>query len=212
MKSSFRFLQTGIALTALVSLTTAANVSAQEASIAEFTFASSLNATTADANVTVSALQGGDGLPSKLLSKKSGNVFVRASKTGLSKVAGAIAANEYVSFTVTPNAGTSLNLASLTLKAGYTNDGGYTNKRVTQSVLSSVGGFTPDAVIGSITTPDTSKNDATLTSQDLTVDLSGAQFQGIQKAIEFRIYLSDDTNTGNIIHRLDDIVLQGTAE
>lgn len=179
--------------------------------IAGFTFASDLSPTTEDANVTVSALGSGTGVTVAQSVTDGGNAFVRASVTGLNDLAGAITANEYVSFTVTPGAGVELDLTSLTLRAGYTNSNSYTNKILTQTVLTDIDGFTAAAALGSVSTANTSTDNGSVVYQTLNIDLTGVQFQDITTATEFRIYLSDNTNSTNIIHRMDDIVLSGTV-
>lgn len=179
--------------------------------IAGFNFGTDLNPTTEDANVTVSALGSGSAFTVARSSTDGGNAFVKTSDTGLNDVAGAITANEYVSFTVTPGAGVELDLTSLTVRAGYTNSGSYTNKILTQTVLTDIDGFTAPAELGSVSTTNTSTNNGTVVYQTLNIDLTAAQFQDITTATEFRIYLSDDTNSTNIIHRIDDIVLSGTV-
>ena len=179
--------------------------------IAGFTFDIDLNPTTEGSNVTVSALGSGSGFAVARSSTDGGNAFIRTSVTGLNDLAGAITDNDYVSFTVTPGAGVDLDLTSLSLRAGYTNSGSYTSKILTQAVLTDIDGFTAAASLGSVSTANTSTNDGTVVYQTLNIDLTAAQFQDITTATEFRIYLSDETDNDDIIHRIDDIVLSGTV-
>ena len=126
-------------------------------------------------------------------------------------MADAIAANDYVSFTVTPDAGYKLDLSTLTLKAGYTNSRADTFDALTKSVLSNVDGFTEPALLGEVATDNSVALDTSgdFIYQDLTIDLSAlARFQGITTATEFRVYIYDDNNYSPY-HRLDDVVLSG---
>lgn len=114
--------------------------------------------------------------------------------------AAAVAAGDYVAFTVTPALGYDLDLTSLT----YACIGGAPSfGPITFFVRSSVDGY--------VATLDT----VTRTNQfptGNTVDLSGASFQNLTAATTFRVYLYDGgNNSTDDAGRVDDFVLNGTV-
>jgi len=140
-------------------------------------------------------------------SNSAGNVFARSNATTDSEAA-AVAADDYFSFTVTPNAGNEFDLTELTFDTIHdlTLGGGIGDPGATMSffVRSSLDSFA--ANIGSIYTQ------AWNTTTPRTLDLSGAAYQGIGTATEFRMYVHDSgidlaQNGG----RLDNISLLGTV-
>lgn len=179
--------------------------------IAEYHFDTSEAATGSDADVTASDLSLGGGITYQAGHSPSGqNIFVRSSATD-DTLSAAIAGDDYLSFTVTPEAGSRMNLSALVLNAGYTNSNGYTNKILTANLLTSIDGFSSSELVSSISTSDTSVRDGSANYQYWFIDLSDERFQNITTAIEFRVYLHDDTNSTNIIHRFDGIRLDGTV-
>ena len=155
-----------------------------------------------------------NGLKSRFHSTSNGNVYLGCDETGLNDLSGAIAADDYIAFTVTPDTGYQMDLSSLTFKAGYSNKRTGTKKSLVKSVLSSVDGLTDSALLGQVSTdPDVDLDSSGDTVyQDLTIDLSAlSQFQNISSETEFRFYISDDTNY-SINHRIDDVVLSGLLE
>jgi hypothetical protein len=135
-----------------------------------------------------------------------GNVFARSTATTASE-ASAIAAGDYFSFTVTPNAGIEMDLAQLTFDTTHNLTGGGspdTGAEMMFFVRSSVDNFT--ANIG------TTYTQAWNTSTSRTLDLSGVSFQDVSAATEFRFYIYDsgvdDFDNGA---RTDDVILEGKA-
>ena len=192
---------------AAVSWLSSTALSAQ--AIAEFTFDSSLKAAQAAENVTVSVLSSGAGTEVGH-SSKNANAYIRANKTDKSDLHSAIDRAEYISFTVVPDPGYALHLTALSMKAGYSIKRDGARNVLSQSLLSSVDGFTVDKVLAEVATSGVLEASGKFVSQDLRVDLSAlSQFQEIKAPTEFRIYVCDDTDSKNIIHRMDDLVLSG---
>ena len=113
---------TGLSI-ATVGLMTSASLSAQ--TIAQYTFASDLSATSSDANVTANAFTVGAGISGADAGRSgsSASLFARASVTDSSNVISsttAINANDYFSFTVDVNGGFEMDLTSLQFDLGYT--------------------------------------------------------------------------------------------
>ena len=190
----------------------------QAAVIAEYNFGADLAATTEGANVTASDIGLSSGIAGAGVAGRSstdgGCLYVRCSGTGLTDLAGAIADIDYVSFTIDVAAGYEMDLTSLTLEQGYTNNTTYTGKFLTADLLTSVGGFTAADGVSSITSyATTPQSGFTVYYQSWTIDseFSGVEFQGLTGSTEFRFYLTDNTNSADIIHRFDDIVLNGTV-
>ena len=184
------------------------------ATLAEFNFETDVHPTTVAANVKVSVFGAGAGIPQAYHSSSNQCVYLGCNDTGLNDLPNAIIANDYMTFTVTPDAGYMMNLTSLTLKAGYSNSRANTKKVLVQSVLSNIDGFTDADLLGQIATDGSSALDSSgdLVYEDLVIDLSAlSQFQNITSATEFRIYIHDDTNFG-INHRIDDLVLSGAID
>ena len=205
---------TGFSITVAVGLMTSASLSA--ATIAEYTFATGSDAATSvDANLSASVFGLGTGLTNSGISS-NGNAFSRASDTTTTSisVATAIANNDYFSFTVDADDGFEANLSSLTLRYGYSQSNeSFGAKDFKAYVFSSVDGFVDAGdILGhlELTTSDFS-NTTTYpgANPNLTVALSGAQFQSIATVTEFRIYLADTTNGGAYIHRIDNVTLNG---
>jgi hypothetical protein len=104
-------------------------------------------------------------------------------------IAGAIANNDFASFTVTANAGMQLNLTSFTMALGSTgvnaNGAGDPTTSNTSSFAlhSSVDGFANTIGTLSVTAPD----GATVWSTG-SIDLSGTAFQGLS-SVTFRVYM-----------------------
>ena len=176
-----------------------------------YNFGSNLAPTSGSASGLASDLGSGSGITVARSSTAGGNAYVRASDTGITDLSGAILAGEYYSFFVTPAPGKPISLTSLTLKTGYSNNGSYTDKKLTQYLLTSIDGFNAGAVVSSIATANTADSSGNINYQNWTIDLSSAQYQNITTTTEFRFYLTDDTGNVNIIHRTDDIVLNGTV-
>ncbi len=193
------------------------SVSANADVIAEYDFGADLAATTVGANVTVSDIGFGSGITAGDAARSAtagGCLYARCSTTGIGDLAGAITDVDYVTFTIDVDAGYVMDLTSMTLEQGYTNNTGFFPKFVAVDLLTSVDGFTADDGVyyhqNDIPTPSTGGTTVFYDSLSIS-ELSGAEFQGLTGSVEFRFYLTDDTNSRDIIHRLDDIVLNGTV-
>ena len=195
-----------------VAITQMAAVGASATTLASYDFAASLAASSTDPNVTAGSFTVGAGLDSDAgFATEGQNLYAIAVATGIS-LGDAISGDDYVSFTVAPKATGAINLTSLVLKAGYTNDNSYTGKILTANLVTSIDGFAEGDLVSSIATVDTSLNTGEASYQTWSIDLSDAKFQNITAPIEFRIYLYDNTDHGGIYHRLDDVVLNGSIQ
>jgi hypothetical protein len=122
---------------------------------------------------------------------------VQTDSLSATDLAGAVAANDYFTFTLNINSGFQANLSSLTLD--------YNRSSTTAStvfVRSSADGFTLN--LGNVTT--------TTTFQNLSIDLTPAAFQGLITPIEFRVYVADSSASTSQSTRIDNVVLNGTVD
>lgn len=163
-------------------------------------------------NVTAGSFTAGPGLSGYAGRSGSGNMYARSTGTYGSalSIGNAISSDDYISVTIGADSGFAMDLTSLTFDFGYTRSGGADGQRFKAYVLTSIDGFV-DA--GDITgSKEITVGAATGTPPYtlVTVDLSGAQFQGITTPTEFRFYLSDTCNYNDFIHRIDNVVLNGT--
>lgn len=182
--------------------------------IADYEFTTTTGvATSSDANVSAGDFTVGPGLDSfaGFSSTGGGNAFARSTGTfGSSELsfANAFANDDYFSLTVTPNAGFEMDLTSLTFDYGYTSTstvGDQLRAYVTTSDDSHAafeGFFTNTATVG---------GQALVYDTAATIDLSGSEFQNITSAFELRIYLSDEYHDSNVIHRIDNVTLNGSV-
>jgi len=180
----------------------------QAAIIASYDFSADLSANIFDPNVTANDFVASAGIAGG----RSGfnqNLFERTNQTTSTDLTTAVANNEFFSFTVDVNPGAVLDLTSLSVDLGYSRVLGLPTDQLTIEVLSSIDGFTDADSIGSLTSITTNTGQNIL--QNLTVDLSGPDFQNLTTPIEFRFYLYDDANDNDTIHRIDNVVLNGTA-
>ena len=107
--------------------------------------------------------------------------------------------NAYASFTITPGANHELDLTSFTFWTTSYNAG----RRVSYYVASSIDGFD---------TPIASKENVATADKDQTILLAGAQFQNVDEAVTFRIYLWDVAGLGGASGsrwELDNITVNG---
>jgi hypothetical protein len=140
-------------------------------------------------------------------SSGNGNVYAQSRGTEGSEAA-AVTANDYWSFTVTPDPGLGLNLSTLTFDTQHNATAGNgdqdTNATMGFFVRSSIDGYAGN--IGSTFTQ------AWNTTSSRSIDLSAPAFQGLQTATTFRIYMFDSgINTASNGARLDNVVLNGNA-
>lgn len=123
--------------------------------------------------------------------------------------AGAITANDYISFTITPVAGYQLNLTSLQfayLVLGADNAVQESTYRVYADVPGF--GFTSGNSVGSAV----GAINQTTYSTTPAFSLANSAFQNITTSTEFRIYISDRTsNSASVFASLDNVVLSGNS-
>ena len=208
---------TGLSIAA-AGLMASANLSAQ--TIAQYTFdGASGVATNVDANLTAgnfTAGGGGGGLSG------SGNAFFRSNETAGASTSftSAQTANDYFTVTITPDAGFEMNLTSFEFDYGYSSNGsfgaGTMRAYITTSEDNHATFFNNPSTDGYTTIDGPFSGTGTVTFPFLPdsklLDLSGAAFQNISTAFEFRIYLSDSYNVNDLIHRIDNVELNGTVE
>ena len=180
--------------------------------IAQYAFnGGSAAVTSSDANATGNDFLKGAGFGGNAgFSGSSQSIFVRSTETFGSSISFGNAKNaeDYFSVTIGANAGYEMDLTSMTFRFGYSSSGGTGNvKTYLTSELDSYA-----SILGSkeLTVPGASGVTYPGT-QPVTVDLSGAQFQNLTGVTEFRFYFSDNLNNNDVIHRLDDVVLNGTV-
>lgn len=111
----------------------------------------------------------------------------------------------YFTFTVTPGSGFGLNLSTLTFDS-ICNGTSTTNGNASFFVRSSVDAFASN--IG-LTFTETYIKSGTSTGTQRSVDLSGATFQNLATATEFRIYVYDNIASSVAYDRIDNVVLNG---
>ncbi len=181
-------------------------VNAQAAILAQYTFptiqatpAGNINPTTTGAGMTLSPITNG----ATNVYEVSSNGYASDPELRVgpqsTTLTGAVGANSYVQFTLTPNGGNELNLTNLTLNAAR--GGGATPRG--WGLRSSLDGYTAN-----ISGP----NDIPTQRPAWTgynADLSGAGYQGVTIPITFRIYFYSPA-TGSTVE-MDDIIVNGTV-
>ena len=186
--------------------------------IAEYDFNSDLNASTADANITAGAVTSGAGISGSGRSSFSNSLFAKAGATSTTiiSVGTAIANDDYFSVTMGADSGYYMDLDSITLDYGYTNNAApFGVKDLKAYVFSSFTGFVDASdILGSKfiqTTVDDNSLQYPGGSPSLTVDLSAYSYVWSGGEIEFRIYLADTTGNDAYIHRIDNVTLNGVV-
>ncbi len=202
MKSKFSLALTVLAAVAVSVGSAHANV------LANYPFTSSSRASTdVDANSSASSITDGSGLTS-LIDTVRGNSApalggISSDQIDGSTNAAAVAANDYVTFTLTP--GSTVSLTSLALDAAnYTNDGTFSAESF--FVRSSVNAFASN--VGTTQSIAAGSNGA---FANFSFDLSGAGFQNVATPIEFRIYFQDAISDPDRGVLLDNIIVNGTS-
>lgn len=131
---------------------------------------------------------------------------------------GAYTNGDYFQFTVTPEAGVTLNLTTLTFSYGGSNSGTGSTAFTTYFFLRTDAGANADDFstdLGSSfslsrgITGATSNNQMGNTSPAL--NLSGADFQNITTPVTFRIYAYTSDSANGKINRIDTVILNGTV-
>ena len=184
--------------------------------IADYTFATDA-ADSSDANVTANAFVVGIGLSGYAgRSSSSETMYARSTGTDGSALSidNAIISDDYLSVTITPETGYEINLASLTFDYGYTSQS-IPSEQLAVYVLTSIDGFVDDGdvVASQIITADQNTSGAVRPElfTNVAINLSALQFQNISTDTEFRFYLSDTDNNNDLIHRIDNFVLNGVV-
>ncbi len=179
--------------------------------LANYSFTGSVR-TSSDSDLfsTAGAIADGPGLTTgSLFDLTRGNpapsLAIVSTEIDGSTQAAAIAANDYITFTLTPLTGFVLNLSSLSFDyANYSNDGTFPAEGF--GLRSSVDNFS--ANIGAAVIANANSAGAFATS---TLSLSGAAFQNLSGAVEFRLYFADATTDADRGALVDNIVINGTS-
>jgi hypothetical protein len=122
-------------------------------------------------------------------------------------LASAISANDYMTFSVTPNLAHQLNLVSLSFRT-YAKE--LNNAAERWALFSSVNGFTEGSEIATGQTTDILTWDGA--TNNIVVDLSESKFQNVDESIEFRLYVYGGNSSSNSATAFDKVVLNGTVE
>ncbi|HUT33122.1 MAG TPA: PEP-CTERM sorting domain-containing protein [Planctomycetota bacterium] len=153
-------------------------------------------------------LAGGDPYVASSVNGVNGRGILMRSNATTNTEAGAVAANDYLGFTLTPDSGVELDLYRLTFDLVWSTNSAPVGLRQmflrssADAFVSTLAAFAAyDAGPGN-TTPDEWEN--------CTVDLFLAAFQDFTDPIEFRLYMYDDTNLSGNVFRLDNVVIRGT--
>ena len=176
--------------------------------LVSFTFDGSVRSSfDTDPNSTPSDLADGAGWTSAIDSGRGNaapSISVSADQTGTSQT-NSIAGNDYYSFTITPAGGFSMSFTSLSFDySNYTNAGPFVAENF--FVRSSVDGFAANLA------PAVSVDAANAGAfQHTDISLSGASFQALPGAVEFRIYIYDGSTSADKGALLDNIVLNGVT-
>lgn len=178
--------------------------------VAEYSFTGNLDdSTDADSFSTAGNFTAGSGISTNngFLAAAGNPVPSRiagADVIGSNTEAGAVTANDYFQFTITPTDGSELSLTNLTLDfdASYNSQvRGFAVRSSRDSFAATLLNYSEAASAGTV---------GTFVNQS--VDLSGASFQNLTTATTFRIYLFDNASAGTSNIRLDNVVLNGVPE
>ncbi len=185
---------------------------ANAATIGLYTFtSSSLASSDTDPNSIASSVTAGSAFTSAAAANTTyGNptpsLAVDSTLTTATTQAAAVTANQYFSFTLTPNAGVPLNLSTLAFDyANYSTDGTYPTENF--FVRTNVDNFAANTAAAVASTAASAGAFATAT-----VSLNGAAFQNLTTPIEFRIYIYDNTTQTTRGAVVDNITLTNVPE
>lgn len=180
--------------------------------LAEYAFNSgSASATNADANVTAEDFTVGSGLSGGAgFSGSSNSAFARSNFTFGSTLGFSFAKNnsEYLSVTIGPDPGYYMDLDSFTFDFGYTSTIADTAD-LRYYVTTSVDNHTNFLNFDTVTSVSVNNPTPTYPLSNNT-DLSAFNYVWDGNDIEFRIYLIDEYNANDVIHRIDNVILNGT--
>ena len=199
--------------------------------VAEFAFTeASLTAATAEqpvsakptaemSGVTVSPLTGGPGLRGRVgegaktgISDGVGNdapsIFIRSRATGATAES-AVSGDVYVGFTLTPADDKALSLFSLSFDWAIGNGPvDSTVRTVRVFVRSSVDDFKSDLNAEHFVDSYGGKGETPF--RPAKIDLPAEQFGRLDRAVEFRIYVYDDTSS-SLVARFDNVMVRGAV-
>lgn len=146
-------------------------------------------------------------------STAGGTIFARSTEvdgntTTTGDETGAIDKGHYFSFTVTPDSNYQIDLTTLSfdilLDADPTSS---PTPEATWFIKTSIGGFgAGDPTVGSRNAP-VSQTDTALETINPLIDMSG--LTTLSSSTEFRLYLYDNQHSSGIVHRLDNVILNG---
>jgi len=125
----------------------------------------------------------------------------------------AVGSDDYFTVTITPDAGFEMNLTSFEFDYGYSSSGSFGTGTMRAYITTSEdnhANFFNGNTDGYTTITDPVNSGVTFPISK-SLDLSGAAFQNISTAFEFRIYLSDSYNVNDLIHRIDNVTLNGAV-
>jgi hypothetical protein len=168
---------------------------------------SSRASTDSDANTSASAIVDGAGLVNTIDTTRgnpSPSITIDSSQTDGTNNTTTVSANDYIGFTLTPNSGVQFSLTSLGLDAANWSSTS-TFPAESYFLRSSLDSF--GANIGSVQSIAAGSSGILPNS----FDLSGAAFQNLTTAIEFRLFVQDGTSTANRGLLFDNITLNGTT-
>jgi hypothetical protein len=177
--------------------------------LASYPFDSSSRASTdSDINTSASVIADGSGLVSTVDATRgnpSPSISIASDQTDGTSNATAVAANDYVSFTLTPLSGATFSLTSLALDAANwsTTSTFPSESYFLRSSLDSFG-----ANVGTTQSIASGSNGAITPNS---FDLTGAAFQNLSAPIEFRLYVQDSTTNAGRGILFDNIILNGTT-
>ena len=187
-------------------------VAAKADTVGLYTFASSsLASSDTNPDSTASAITAGTAFNGTVANTTYGNptpslAVVSTLTTGANSQAGAVTANQYFSFTLTPNAGTPLSLSTLSFDyANYSTDGTYPTEGF--FVRSSVDSFAANTAAGVTSTAASAGAFATST-----ISLGAAAFQNLTGPVEFRVYVFDGTTQATRGAVIDNITVTNVPE
>lgn len=184
-------------------------MSSQGAILAKYSFdSSSMSSFDDDAGnltSTASSLSNGAGVTS--INSSTGNPApgraIPGSETASNTEAGAVDADDYLQFTLTPAAGYQLNLTTLSLDFGSS----YNTQPRGFAIRSSLDGYT--GTIYNLSLP--ANSDSTSAVFNYSTSLGAAQYQNLTDPVTFRIYAFDNATGTTSYLRFDNITLEGAV-
>lgn len=152
-------------------------------------------------------------------SSATATAYAPISSTGTSE-ATALSLGRYFTFTLTPQAGQTLDLTSFTLDFGgsaaeISQGTTFTSNIVVQSSVGGFGSGNPLLTVTPNSYVSTSASNQQIKLTSATVDVSGTAFDSLTTPVTFRVYLyytNASGGTGNYSYRLDNIAVQAVPE